>query len=180
MNVALSDKKIFDPLKDDSSSLPNEAGFYMIAGRNSVAVHQLLENAAIPEFGGYEILYVGISSKQGLRKRDFKNHFYGTARNSTLRKSLGALFLWENCREYYADGRYRFNKKREDELSEWMKNNLIMLYWINIQEFYSQGLEKYEREIIDKLDPPLNIRNNNGVCNSAFRHKLKRLRTDRM
>ena len=38
------------------------------------------------------MLYVGLSGGRGLRKRDYRNHFKGTARNSTLRKSLGALF----------------------------------------------------------------------------------------
>lgn len=172
--------KLFHPMVDNLGTLPNEAGLYMIAARDIVAVQGLLKGAVIPKFEENDILYIGISSKQGLRKRDFKNHFHGTARNSTLRKSLGALFRWENCREYYNDGRYRFNKKRESELSEWMKNNLQLIYWTDIGGLRDQGLEGLELELINKLDPPLNIKSNNGSINLQFRKELRTLRSGRM
>ena len=180
MADTISVKNVFYPMIDDAASLPNEAGLYMIAARDNDAIQKLLKGAVIPKFEEYDILYVGISSKQGLRRRDFKNHFQGTARNSTLRKSLGALFPWENCREYYNDGRYRFNRKRENELSVWMKNNLVLISWTNSQELHDQGLEELEKDLINKLDPPLNIKNNSGLLNATFRQELRILRSGRI
>lgn len=179
MDYQIGDKNVFNPRTDDAVTLTNHPGLYMIAAQDIDTLQNLLNGAVIPKFEEYDILYVGISSKQGLRRRDFKNHFQGTARNSTLRKSLGALSGWKNCREYYKDGRYRFSIKRENELSEWMKNNLLLLYWTNIQEYDGQSLEGLERDLINRLDPPLNIKNNSGVLNLEFRQKLSALRTDR-
>ena len=144
----------------------------MICAKNKAIIKQNMPGAAYPEIDGNPIIYVGISETQGLRDRDYKNHFNGTARNSTLRKSLGSLFGWRADRIYDNSGRYRFNTMREKELTRWMCDNLIMFYWFCL----NSELGDLETKLINELDPPLNISKNKSPINKVFRKELKKLR----
>lgn len=163
----------FDPQCDDPEGLPNQTGIYMICIKNKAIITGKMLSAIYQEVDEFPIIYIGISKIQGLRNRDYKNHFNGTARNSTLRKSLGSLFGWRADRIYYNGGRYRFNTTREQELSNWMSNNLIMTYWFDL----NTEIGILETKLINELDPPLNISKNKSLINESFRKDLKKLRS---
>lgn len=143
----------------------------MICAKDTVAL-ELFPDVKFSFLDEKPVLYIGISGKQGLRKRDYRNHFEGTARSSTLRKSIGSLFMWETERVYYNDGKYRFSNEREDALSQWMKEHLIIAYWITTRD----NIDSIETQLINEMSPPLNISKNYSVINSIFRKRLKELR----
>ena len=162
----------FDPQCDNPDDLPNQTGIYMIGVKNKATLEETMPSAVCQELDNIPIIYIGISETQGLRNRDYQNHFNGTARNSTLRKSLGSLFGWRADRIYDNSGRYRFNKTREEELTSWMRDNLIMLYWYNL----NTDIGDLETRLINELDPPLNISKNKSPINKAFRKEIKKFR----
>jgi hypothetical protein len=165
------EKQFFDPQTDDPSLLPDEAGIYAVCVKDENTLCEISTSAIFPIIKGRYVLYVGISETQGLRDRDYKNHFNGTARNSTLRKSLGSLFGWRGDRIYYADGKYKFSPERERELNEWMHCNLAMFYWPNITD-----IDNLETRLINEIDPPINIAKNKSPINAKFRAALTALR----
>lgn len=79
----------------------------MTMGRNIENLINLFTDGKICIVYGYPVIYFGISKKQGLRKRDYKNHFEENARKSSLRKSLGSLYEWHENRVYYNDNIYK-------------------------------------------------------------------------
>jgi hypothetical protein len=160
---------VFNPRTDDESSLPNKNGLYLICIGDINNLPDSMKNLEFCSIETFKVLYVGISRAQGIRKRDYKNHFRGLARNSTLRKSLGTLFYYEKY--YYADGKYRFNQEHEKILSQWMKDNLVLFYYLS-----EDRLEEVECILIETLSPPLNIRENHSIINMDFRQKLTVLR----
>jgi len=162
---------LFDPLNDEVSQLPSAKGIYMIIARNADCIKPLFINAEVLMFNGYHALYIGISESQGLRDRDYKNHFKGTARQSTLRKSLGALHEWRDMRVYFRDGKYKFNDTCEEKLSSWMRRNLMILYWL-----VDENIGEIENVLINEMSPPLNLAKNKSPINRDFREKLKSLR----
>ncbi len=166
-------KYCFNPQCDNPEDLPNQTGLYMICVKNKAILEGKIPSAVYQEIDNIPIIYIGISDSQGLRNRDYHNHFNGTARNSTLRKSLGSLFGWRADRVYDNSGRYRFNSAREQELTRWMRDNLVMLYWFNL----NIDLGDLETKLINELDPPLNISKNRSPINVAFRKELKKLRS---
>lgn len=163
----------FDPQCDNPFDLPDQPGIYMVCIKNKDILAEKMQSVVYQEIDDNSIIYVGISETQGLRSRDYKNHFKGTARNSTLRKSLGSLFGWRNDRIYDNSGRYRFNELREQELTYWMHDNLIMIYWFDL----NTEIGTLERKLINELDPPLNISKNKSPVNAAFRKELKKYRS---
>jgi hypothetical protein len=163
----------FDPQCDNPKDLPDQTGIYMICVKNKSSLNEKMLSAVYQEIIGFPIIYIGISEAQGLKSRDYQNHFNGTARNSTLRKSLGSLFGWRSDRIYDNSGRYRFNSTREQELTRWMRDNLVMLYWFNL----NIDIGDLETKLINELDPPLNISKNKSPINEAFRKELKKLRS---
>lgn len=171
--------KMFDPRNGDKKSLPDCAGSYAIL---------LRKNSSMPEsgaeytpsmvtFGGqeYELIYVGISNKS-LRERDYKQHFTGNnAGHSTLRKSLGSLMNLEKT--FRSEGekdkvnpKTKFVDADEIRLSEWMENNLLLLYKEKLNP------DELEEAMIKVLNPPLNIKNNQNIENKAFRSCLSEMR----
>ena len=163
----------FDPQYDNPDDLPDQPGIYMICIKNKDIPEEKIPSVVCQEIDNTPIIYIGISETQGLRNRDYKNHFKGTARNSTLRKSLGSLFGWRADRIYDNSGRYRFNVTREEELTNWMHDNLIMIYWFDL----NMEIGALETKLINELDPPLNISKNKSPINEAFRKELKKLRS---
>jgi len=169
------EKHCFNPLTDEAKTLPNKMGLYMICikDKDKDNLPVTMKDVIFREIEGLPlILYIGISAKQGLRKRDYRNHFAGTARNSTLRKSLGSLFKWKSDRYEHKDGKYKFNKDREDQLSEWMHKNLLMFYWI-----IDGNVSDLEKVLINEISPPLNLGKNKSLINYEFRKSLSYLRS---
>lgn len=88
---------------------PNTPGVYFVCGKDISTIKELIDAEHIPLFNGYPVIYIGIS-EEGLYNRDYKTHFNGTARRSTLRKSLGALMSWKEFREYeIGSSKYAFD-----------------------------------------------------------------------
>lgn len=163
--------KYFDPLHDNSDKLPDTKGIYAIVARDLNSISHMFNNVEFSFISNQPILYIGISPIQGLKKRDYRNHFKGSARNSTVRKSLGALFNWQNKRHYYEDGTYRFLDSNEKELRKWMVDNLIM-YYSEMEE----NIDNLETKLINELSPPLNLGKNKSPVNAEFRANLYTLR----
>lgn len=163
------DWKIFDPA-NGIMTLPDSLGIYIISCNNREALPGIMRHLSyVPILGEYPVMYIGKSGKAGISKR-YQDHFRGTARNSTLRKSLGVLF--EYGRHYYTDGRYRFDD--EQRLSGWMKKNLVFIYCI----VDDPDVDALETDQIEQYHPPLNLKNNTSEINRDFRNILIRLRND--
>ncbi|MDQ0231791.1 GIY-YIG nuclease family protein [Metabacillus malikii] len=167
----LLDSKPFNPLLDNPKELPNVAGIYIICVNSIEVLPKNMKNLKYDLLNGKPIIYTGIS-KKSLRTRDFKYHFNGTARRSTLRKSLGVLFDLE--KKELDKGKYKFIENHENWLSLWMKENLL-LYWFTPQ-INNTELESLEKELINLINPPLNIKSNYNEENKSFRKTLSTLR----
>lgn len=164
---------IFDPSKDKAELIPDEKGVYLISVKNISQLPEQMRDVFFNRFNEREVLYVGLSGGRGLRKRDYRNHFNGTARNSTLRKSLGVLFGYEkvHSRNEAKSTKYRFDNDSEQELSQWMKVNLVMHYCTGLE-----NVELIESMLIEAFNPPLNLAKNNNETNKKFRQYLSKLR----
>lgn len=172
--------KCFNPLKDSESSIPDCSGNYIIVlGRdNSLPIpkgltHPILSTIEVNKIN-YQVIYTGIS-KSSMRKRDYKQHFNGNGGSSTLRKSLGCLFGYQLIPRTAGviDNKSRFCDKDEQELSKWMKSNLMLLFMIN------KDYSNLENELIESYNPPLNLDKNRNIINIEFRKLLSSLRSSK-
>ncbi|PRR82008.1 GIY-YIG nuclease family protein [Clostridium vincentii] len=170
---------IFLPETDLPTKLPDTAGAYLICVKGVDVLPSKMKKLDYSHINELPVIYVGIAGRptsrvKSLRKRDYKNHFSGKARTSTLRKSLGVLFGFQKEHESEANNlKYKFIAEHEEKLSNWMKNNLVMHFVIidNPMEF--------ELFLINTYEPPLNLKDNNSKKNRAFRKDLIQLRTTR-
>lgn len=120
----------FIPIKNDFCSLPTSSGFYLICTPQINSLPPLMRNLNFKLIEKDAVIYVGIAgSKNGLRNR-IRTHFKGTARNSTLRKSLGVLFGYTKVQTESEKGtsKYKFLPYQERELKYWMFKNLTVRY----------------------------------------------------
>lgn len=163
--------KIFDPLQDDASQIPDEAGNYIICLKDNAKLPKTDSSFETQMFHRKEVIYVGIAGKS-LRKRDYRQHFNGNAGSSTLRKSIGSLFGYKKISrsKHKDDGKTKFSKTDELKLSDWMKNNLLLFYFAN------PSPDDLEDLLIRKFNPPLNLSKNKNQVNIEFRRHLSRLR----
>jgi hypothetical protein len=162
----------FNPLSDNEDKIPNAPGNYIVC---------LSPNSKLPDVGiqfkslkmnNLEVIYTGIAS-HSLRTRDYQQHFNGNnAGRSTLRKSIGSMFKYKQIpRDKDPNtGKTKFSENDELILSEWMKKNLILFF------YKTDNPESYENDLIDKLNPPLNLDKNKNIVNRPFRKELSRLR----
>ncbi|MDE6810837.1 MAG: hypothetical protein K2J15_00635 [Muribaculaceae bacterium] len=174
---------LFDPQVDDESKIAKTSGFYVILLRQEACLPQceVAYQPIVVEYEGhrYEIIYVGISTKS-LYKRDYLTHFKGNnSGRSTLRKSLGSLMgLTKTYRspgeKQKPNPKTKFSDEDEKNLSEWMNRNLLLLFY----EMPDSELDDFEKEMINYLNPPLNISKNNNLINQRYRNNLKRLRNN--
>ena len=165
--------KMFDPTSDNYEELPNVPGNYLAVLRPS---SELPQTEILPSYhtivykgNEYQILYTGISNN-GIRKRDYKQHFTGNAGKSTLRKSLGSLMGFHKIPRDKAkpeNGKTKFNEEDETKLSSWMKENLLLLY--STDKNTGAEMKKWEQELIAEYNPPLNIQENNNLINKEYR-----------
>jgi hypothetical protein len=172
MYILKSQKLLFDPLINEKRELPDCNGIYVLCSRDLSCLPESMSNLDYAYYENYPVVYVGISGKQGLRKRN-NNHFRGTARNSTIRRSIGSLL---GCsREYYKDGKYKFVKADEEKISYLMNNNLVFFHW-RLKSFSEKGIDEMETRMIEYFNPPLNLFKNNSPINRDFRNELRILR----
>ena len=166
------EKNQFFPLIDNHTILPKGDGIYLVCVKGIELLPPQMRSLDYRFINNCPVIYVGISKKQGIRKRDYRNHFYGNARGSTLRKSLGVLFGLRKLHSNSERGttKYRFVPSDEMKLSGWMKEN-VFLHFIQYN-----NPDEFEVSLIDHFNPPLNIRNNTNQGNIEFRQKLSLLR----
>ena len=173
--------KLFDPMKDCNSILPDIPGNYLIVLRTA---SQLPQIEISPEFhyidynnNHYPIIYTGISTIS-IRKRDYQQHFIGNnAGKSTLRKSLGSLMKFSKIprdKNKPNNGKTKFNENDEEALSLWMRENLLLFY--SVENRKKEQIEYLEQKLINDYNPPLNILGNNNSINKEYRALLKSLR----
>lgn len=162
---------------DRPTKLPDSAGAYLICAKNTDVLPVRMKKVEYSYVNGLPVIYVGIAGRptskvKSIRKRDYRNHFNGKARSSTLRKSLGVLFGFE--KEYESKKnklKYKFIDEHEEMLSKWMKDNLIM-HFVTID-----NPMEFEIYLIDTYEPPLNLKDNKSEKNRNFRKELSQLRT---
>jgi hypothetical protein len=168
-------KNRFDPTNCSQKDIPNYAGNYLICIKKGSCLPTKSFNPFIKEFDGLPIIYTGIASKS-MRERDFRQHFTGNnAGRSTLRKSIGVLFGYKQVPrdKNPLSKKTKFTISDELELSQWMRNNLVMYC------FPSLDYNNYEKLLIQHFNPPLNLKDNHNSINLDFRQNLKRLRNNK-
>ncbi|MEG0662582.1 MAG: hypothetical protein RR472_04825, partial [Anaerovoracaceae bacterium] len=179
--LLLNKLNTFDPMKDSPESIPDEEGLYFMVLREEDAlatwIRQAVPGYTMELFNGKPLLYLGISGR-GLRKRDYKNHFTGNVRNSTLRKSIGALRFNLEDRAYRDEKKGKFKGEKEAEISRFMKENLVM-YYVTKRQLNDGALRKIEKLFIEFCQPLLNLKENYNQRNKEFRKELNALRTSK-
>ena len=168
--------KMFNPQKDCKELLPGKAGNYVVLLKKETPL-PMEGIVSVPvirdiEFEGetYQLIYTGSTSV--LQRRIGVNHFGDDtdAGLSTLRLSLGCLMGFTKIFRDRTENHLRFRSSDEQELTEWMHQNLHILYYENT------NYKIDEKSIIFALNPPLNISRNRWKENAAFRSELSYLR----
>ncbi len=163
----------FDPNTNSSDKLPDTQGNYLFCLRIDSKFHFPIANIVpkLSSFEGLEVIYTGIASKS-FRNRDYKSHFGDNAGRSTLRKSLGVLFGYNQIPrdKNPSSGKTKFHNVDELNLTSWMKSNLLMFYFVNLD------WKNDETQLISYFNPPLNLKENQNTENLEFRKRLKQLR----
>ena len=167
-------KNRFEPNKDLENVIPDTCGNYIICLKKQSKLPKSEYKVELQTFDGLNVVYTGIAGTS-LKKRDYRQHFKGNSGSSTLRKSLGVLFGYKLIpRDKNPESRKtKFDLKDESELSEWMNLNLIMYFLPN------SDFDNLENQLIDKLNPPLNLSKNKNLINIDFRKRLSELRNNR-
>lgn len=178
--ISQDEFSLFDPQKMRASVLPDKPGNYIIVLRSTSSLPIKVQISTTPILTSfdykkekYNVVYVGKSSKS-LRIRDYKQHFTGTAGNSTIRKSLGCLLGFKLIpRDINSpqNGKTTFGEFDERTLTEWMKDNLLLFYYAN------NDYANVEKELIRTYNPPLNLQENFNKTNLDFRKELSALRS---
>ncbi|MBI2259047.1 MAG: GIY-YIG nuclease family protein [Flavobacteriia bacterium] len=141
------DEKVCYPLNIEELKIPLESGNYIICLKNGVKLpsHNELQDPVYTTFKGFDVLYTGIASN--LFKRIIGNHIVGLGK-STFRVSLGVFISNSNDR------------------TKWILENLIFFYCQN------ENAEEIEKIIINKYNPPFNLKHNTNPINQEFRREL--------
>ena len=172
--------KLLDPEKNFLELLPDSPGNYIIALNHFASLPKVSISPVLNQYyyNGcyYDVIYTGIS-KISLKKRDYKQHFAGNnSGRSTLRKSLGSLMGLKKIprdKNNPLNGKTKFSEADENNLSEWMRHNLLLFFR---EEENVTSIEAIEKDLINFYNPPLNIKTNNNTINEDFRKLLKELR----
>ena len=123
---------------------------------------------------GLPLLYAGISpdrakSKANLKKRIINNHCKGTAKTSTLRKSLGVLLTEASGYPLRKVGNIMtFTRAGEDWLNDWMDKNAFVCWYEYLNPW------EIKREVITIFSPPLNIQDGTHSFGENLRVKRKK------
>jgi hypothetical protein len=177
IDIILENFKVncFDPKVDNENKIDDSPGNYILCLRKNGKLPTVSISAILTKFEELNVIYTGIAGGS-LRSRDYKQHFKGNnAGRSTLRKSIGVLFGYKLIpRDKDPNtGKTKFNLQDEEELTDWMHENIIM-FFLPTLEFNS-----IEIKLINHFNPPLNIKDNHNSINQDFRSLLSSLRTNR-
>ena len=165
----------FDPKVDNENKVASSSGNYIICLRKDSILPSISITPIMTTFEGLRVLYTGIASKS-LRTRDYRQHFKGNnAGRSTLRKSLGVLFGYNQIpRDKNPNSdKTKFNSYDEEKLTVWMHSNLVMFF------LPTDNYDVLEISLIDQFNPPLNLKDNHNSINREFRQLLSSLRTSK-
>ena len=163
---------LFDPNKHISNDIPDAPGNYVVCLKKGLKMPEIGIKCEMKTFQGLQVIYTGIAGKS-LRKRDYRQHFTGNnAGDSTLRKSLGSIFGYFKIPRDKdpSTGKTKFKESDEIQLSQWMKSNLVLFFVEN------PNPGALEDELINDLNPPLNLARNKNFVNREFRGKLSEFR----
>ena len=167
----------FDPLVDEGSRFPNKPGVYLICLRDGADPPPNRGKVTFTNYERLRVLYTGIAGTEGtkrasLQARAYRNHFGGNAGRSTVRKSIGVLFGYEQIPRDKdpTTGKTKFSESDESALSNWMRTSLVV--------FFTQQSRPWESEdaLIARFNPPLNLDRNANPVNTEFRASLSALR----
>jgi len=162
----------FDPSVDSDTDIADKAGNYIICLKQDSKLPPVSIEPEFASFEGLNVIYTGIAGSS-LRNRDYRQHFTGNnAGRSTLRKSLGALFGFQQIPRDSdpTTGKTKFGEEDEQILSDWMEINLIMFYTP------TKDYGNFEIPLINLLNPPLNLQHNHNSVNTDFRILISTLR----
>lgn len=165
----------FDPRTDNEKIIPDNSGNYILCLRTTSKLPVVSVKPTLSNFEGLQVIYTGIAGGS-LRSRDYRQHFKGNnAGRSTLRKSLGVLFGYKQIpRDKDPNtGKTKFGNADEQELTDWMCENLIMFF------FPTTDYDNVEIKLINLFNPPLNLKGNHNSTNADFRKLLSGLRSKR-
>ncbi len=165
-------RSCFDPQEHCETAIADSPGNYIICLRKDVTLPQVSITPVLTRFNGLEVVYTGIASRS-LRKRDYRQHFRGNnAGRSTLRKSLGVLFGYQQIPRDSdpLSKKTKFRPEDEMRLTDWMCRNLMM-YFLPTENFAATELA-----LIWYFNPPLNLKDNRNPINYDYRRLLSGLR----
>jgi predicted GIY-YIG superfamily endonuclease len=158
----------------DSLNVPNSPGNYIWLLKDGCNLPQP-KSMPNPIFNRIKVgdkelraFYTGIGDNLSQR---FRTHLNGRIARSTLRKSIAALM--ELPFESYLSGtkkKHRLSDEDEKKVSSWLRSNCILMYKGN------KDCESMEQDLINELDPPLNIKGNPHHNNSSYVNLLSQLR----
>ncbi len=163
---------LFDPEIHTSNHIPDNPGNYIVCLKKGSVLPDVGISCEMKTYQELNVVYTGIAGKS-LRKRDYRQHFTGNnAGRSTLRKSLGSMFGYAKIARDRGSstGKTKFNESDEKKLSEWMQSNLVLYFKSNLNPHV------LEEELINELNPPLNLDKNKHIINHDFRRKISELR----
>lgn len=163
----------FDPKMDSERIIADSSGNYILCLRTNSKLPIVEVKPTLTIFDGLQVIYTGIAGGS-LRSRDYRQHFKGNnAGRSTLRKSLGVLFVYKQIPRDSdsSTGKTKFGNTDEEKLTEWMCSNLIM-YFLPTSKF-----DSIEIQLINHFNPPLNLKDNHNSINADFRQLLSSLRS---
>ncbi len=163
---------LFDPEIHASNHISDNPGNYIVCLKKGSVLPDIGISCVMKTYQELNVVYTGIAGKS-LRKRDYRQHFTGNnAGRSTLRKSLGSMFGYTKIARDRdpSTGKTKFNESDEKKLSEWMQSNLVLFFKSNLNP------QVLEEELINELNPPLNLDKNKHIINHDFRRKISELR----
>ena len=137
----------YDPQINTNDEIVMQPGVYVICKRHDASVLELRIEETREFMPGYQVLYVG-KTNASLRQRIINQHFHGSGRNSTLRRTIGNLMGYEHF--LLPGGRYRFITEHEQALTLYMATRFIAFY------SPTEQTEHYEHMLIMRYSPPLN------------------------
>lgn len=145
--------------------IPTCSGLYVVFLKNTENIPQDWQADLKRED---KLLYIG-KGESGLRNR-LNSHFSCTSSSSdTFKKSLGAVLINHlNLQPLKVGGKFKFNSKSEEKLSEWIQFNCTY----NFIKVKKVEVRSSEIHLIYKHTPPINI-----DCNPKALIKLEEARS---
>ncbi|MQA92620.1 MAG: hypothetical protein GEU90_20755 [Gemmatimonas sp.] len=146
-------------LRDQIGKVPARPGLYAIYG------HDVWEELGLGEPPDDRPLYVG-KAEDSLATRDIKTHFgEGRTGQSTVRRSFAALLakkldlhgMPRNPDNPGHFSNYGLSPRDDRRLTDWMKEHLRLAAWPKPREC-EVPLIDIEREVLARLEPPLNLK----------------------